>query len=185
MWYGEKVILGPVQREYLPKYVEWLNDWEVARFLMPGIPLPLNLERETEWFESLGKDKENIVLAILTRADKQMIGNCGLHRIDLKNRSAVFGIFIGDKNYWGKGYGTDATRTMLKFAFEELGLNRVELWVYDFNTRAIRAYEKVGFQRDGVRRQGLYREGTFHDEILMCILRDEWLALQKAGGARQ
>lgn len=176
MFCGEKVQLAAVQREYLPKYVEWLNDWEVARFLMPGIPLPLNLEREIAWFESLSQDKENIVLAILTRADKQLIGNCGLHRIDLKNRSATYGIFIGDKNYWGKGYGTDATRVLLEFAFEELGLNRVELWVYAFNTRAQRAYEKVGFQRDGVRRQGVYREGQFHDEILMSILRDEWLA---------
>lgn len=176
MWLGEKIILGPVQREYLPKYVEWLNDWEVSRFLMPGIPMPLNIENETQWFESLGKDKDNIVFAILTRADRQLIGNCGLHRIDWKNRSAIFGIFIGDKNYWDKGYGTDATRVMLKFAFEELGLYRVELEVYAFNARAQRAYEKVGFQRDGVRRQGLYREGKFHDEILMGILREEWQA---------
>jgi RimJ/RimL family protein N-acetyltransferase len=176
MFHGEKVTLGPVQREYLPKYVEWLNDWEVARFLMPGIPFPLNIEAETEWFESRGKDRDNIVFAILARAENQLIGNCGLHRIDWKNRSAIFGIFIGDKNYWGKGYGTDATRTCLRFAFEELGLNRVELEVYDFNTRALRAYEKAGFQRDGVHRQGLYREGKFHDEILMCILRDEWRA---------
>ena len=174
MWHGEKVILGPVQREYLPKYVAWLNDWEVSKFLAPGIPLPLTMESETEWFESRRKDKDNIVFAILTRAENKLIGNCGLHRIDLKNRSAIFGIFIGDKNYWSKGYGTDATHTLLRFAFEELGLNRVELGVYDYNPRAIRSYEKGGFWRDGVRRQGLYREGKLHDEILMCILREEW-----------
>lgn len=179
MWRGEKVLLGPIEREYLPRYVEWLNDWEVRQFLAPGMPVPLNIEDENEWFEARRKDKDNIVFAILTRADDQVIGNCGLHRIDLKNRSAVLGIFIGDKGYWGKGYGTDATQTLLQFAFAELGLNRVELEVYAFNPRAIRSYEKAGFVRDGVRRQALYRGGRFHDIYLMSILRQDWNARVK------
>ncbi len=178
MWRGDKVELGPVQREYLLKYVEWLNDWEVSRFLTPGIPFLLNLDDETDWFERQRQDKDNIVFAILTLPEKQLIGNCGVHRLDWKNRSGLFGIVIGDKNYWNKGYGTDATRTLLRFAFEQLGLNRVELEVYDFNPRAIRAYEKAGFRRDGVRRQALYRDGAFHDVYLMGILREDWDALK-------
>ncbi len=178
MWRGDKVELGPVQREYLLKYVEWLNDWEVSRFLTPGIPFLLNLDDETDWFERQRQDKDNIVFAILTLPEKQLIGNCGVHRLDWKNRSAVFGIVIGEKNYWNKGYGTDATRTLLRFAFEQLGLNRMELEVYDFNPRAIRAYEKAGFRRDGVRRQALYRDGAFHDVYLMGILREDWDALK-------
>jgi RimJ/RimL family protein N-acetyltransferase len=178
MWCGEKVQLAAVQRDYLPKYVEWLNDWEVSQFLMPGIPFPLNIENETDWFEQRRKDKDNIIFAILTLAENHVIGNCGMHRIDLKNRSANMGIFIGDKNYWGKGFGTDATRTLLHYAFEQLGLNRVELEVYDFNPRAIRSYEKAGFRRDGVRRQALYRGGKFHDIYLMGILREDWEALK-------
>ena len=174
MWHGEKVELAAVQREYLPRYVEWLNDWEIARYLMPGMPQPITLEGEVEWFESRQKDRNNFVFAILARPDKNLIGNCGLHNVDLKNRCAVFGIFIGDKEYWSKGYGTDATRTMLRFAFEQLGLNRVELEVYDFNPRALRAYEKAGFRRDGTRRQALYRDADFHDIHLMGILRAEW-----------
>ncbi len=179
MFRGEKIQLAAVQREYLPKYVEWLNDWQVAQFLMPGTPAPMNLEDETTWFENRSKSKDSFVFAILTLDENKLIGNCGLHNVDLKNRKAVFGIFIGDKNYWGKGYGTDATRTLLRFGFEELGLNRVELEVYAFNPRAQRAYEKAGFRRDGVHRQGLYRDGKFHDEIIMCILRAEWDALKK------
>lgn len=174
MWQGELVELGPIQREYLPKYVEWLNDWEVIRYLAPGVPMPMNLEDETEWFQRHRGDKTSTIFAILALPEKQLIGNCGLHELDWKNRMAVFGIFVGDKNYWGKGYGTDATRTLLRFAFQELGLNRVELEVYDFNPRAIRAYEKAGFRRDGVRRQRLYREGAFHDSYMMSILREEW-----------
>lgn len=179
MFRGEKIQLAAVQREYLPKYVEWLNDWETAQLLAPGIPYPLNIEDETEWFERQRTAKDQRVFAIVTLDKNQIIGNCGLHQMDWKNRRAVFGIFIGDKSYWGKGYGTDATRTILQYAFEQLGLNRVELWVYDFNLRAIRAYEKSGFRREGVRRQGLYRNGAFHDEIMMGILREEWEKLNR------
>jgi RimJ/RimL family protein N-acetyltransferase len=171
---GEKIQLAAVQRGYLPKYVEWLNDWEVAQFLKPGIPMPFNIEDETDWFENRRKSKDNLVFAILTLADNKLIGNCGLHNINFKNRKAVFGIFIGGKDYWNKGYGTDATKTLLRFAFEELGLNLVELEVYAFNPRAIRAYEKAGFRQAGVHRQGLYRNGKFHDEYIMSILREEW-----------
>ncbi len=178
MWRGDKVELGPVQREYLPKYIEWLNDWEVNRFLTPGGPYLFNLDDETDWFEQRRKDKNSMVFAILALPEKQLIGNCGLQNLDWKNRTAVFGIFIGDKDYWNKGYGSDATRTLLRFAFEQLGLNRVELDVYDFNPRAMRAYEKAGFRRDGVRRQALYRDGAFHDVHLMGILREDWDALK-------
>ncbi len=174
MWRGEKVELGPVQREYLPKYVEWFNDWEMSRFMKPGMPRGLTLEDEIEWYERQAKDSNSIVFAILTLPEKKLIGDCGLHGIDLKNRTGIYGIFIGDKDYWGKGYGTDATRTLLRFAFEQLGLNRVELEVFDYNPRAVRAYEKAGFRRDGVRRQALYRDGEFHDIYLMGILRADW-----------
>jgi len=181
MFRGEKVQLAAVQREYLPQYVEWLNDWEVSQYLMPGTAVPFSVEDENEWFDHQRKEDGSFVFAILALPDNKLIGNCGLNRVDMKNRSGVFGIFIGDKNYWNKGFGTDATRSLLRFAFEELGLNRVELEVYDFNLRAMRAYEKAGFRRDGVRRQGLYRNGQFHDEIIMCILREEWNALYPPG----
>ena len=84
------------------------------------------------------------------------------------------GIFIGDKNYWSKGYGTDAMRTLLRFAFGEANLHRVELEVFAFNPRAIRTYEKAGFELEGVRKQALFREGAWHDEHIMATLRDEW-----------
>jgi RimJ/RimL family protein N-acetyltransferase len=178
MFRGEKIQLAAVQREYLPKYVEWLSDREVAQFLNPGILMPLNIENETDWFENQRKSKDGFVFAILTLAENKLIGNCGLHNVSWKNRKATFGIFIGDKNYWSQGYGTDATKTILRFGFEELGLNLIELEVYAFNPRAIRAYEKAGFRQAGVHRQGLYRDGKFHDEYIMSILRDEWAISQ-------
>ena len=179
MFNGELIILGPIQRDYLPHYVEWLNDWEVRKFLAASLPQPLTLQDEEDWFNRHRGDKDSLVFAILANGEGRLIGNCGLDQIDWTNRHAVFGIFIGDKNYWGKGYGTDATRTVLRYAFEEAGFHRIELVVFDFNPRAIRVYEKVGFRLEGTRRQALYREGAWHDEHIMAILREEWDALNR------
>jgi RimJ/RimL family protein N-acetyltransferase len=176
MFSGELVTLGPIQREYLPRYVEWLNDWEIRRFLAPTLAHPYTMEDEEEWFNQQRQAKNEHHFAILTREQDQLIGNCGLHQIDGSNHNAILGIFIGDKNYWSKGYGTDATRTLLRFAFGEANLHRVELEVFAFNPRAIRMYEKVGFKLEGVRRQALFREGAWHDEHIMAILQDEWIA---------
>jgi len=178
MFTGEIVILGPIQKDYVPRYVEWLNDWEVRRFLAPNLPHPYSLQDEEDWFNRQRQENDSRVFAILTREEGRLIGNCGLHQIDWTNRNAIFGIFIGDKNYWGKGYGTDATRTILRYAFGEANLHRVELEVFSFNQRGIRVYEKCGFKLEGVRRQALYREGAWHDEHVMAILRQEWEALQ-------
>ncbi len=82
MWRGDKVELGPVQREYLAKYVEWLNDWETSRFVAAGVPALMNLEDETAWFEPRRKDQSSMVFAILALPEKQLIGNCGIHNLD-------------------------------------------------------------------------------------------------------
>jgi RimJ/RimL family protein N-acetyltransferase len=179
MFDGELVTLGPIQRDYLPRYVEWLNDWEVRRFLAPTLPHPYTIQDEEDWFNHQRNDQSSKIFAILTCAEGKLIGNCGLHQIDWSNRNAILGIFIGDKDFWGRGFGTDTTRTLLRYAFEEANLHRIELEVFSFNQRAIRVYEKVGFKLEGTRRQALYREGAWHDEHIMAILHDEWLALNK------
>ena len=179
MYTGELVKLGAIQREYLPCYVEWLNDWEVRRFMAPVLPHPFTLQDEEEWFNRQRGEQDARHFAILTRAEGRLIGNCGLHQIDWTNRHAIFGVFIGNKEYWGRGFGTDATRTLLRYAFEEANLNRVELEVFSFNTRAIHMYDKCGFKLEGTRRQALFREGQLHDEHIMAILRDEWQTLNR------
>jgi RimJ/RimL family protein N-acetyltransferase len=177
MFTGELVRLGPVERDYLPCYVEWLNDWEVRRFLTPTLPHPYTMQDEEDWFNRQRNESGSRYFAILTRAEGRVIGNCGLSQIDWTNQNAIFGIFIGDKNYWGKGFGTDATRALLRYAFDEANLRRIELEVFAFNPRGMRVYEKCGFKLEGTRRQALYREGQWHDEHIMAILRDEWAAL--------
>jgi RimJ/RimL family protein N-acetyltransferase len=176
MLIGERVRLRSIEREDLPTFVRWFNDPEVRQYLM--MYEPMSMAKEERWFEEMLERKNDFVFAIEAQIGEQWvpIGNVGLHRIDWKNRTAVFGIALGEKAYWGQGFGTDATRTMLRFAFEELNLHRVELEVFDFNSRAMRSYEKAGFRHEGTRRQALFRHGRYHDVHLMSILQSEYLS---------
>ncbi|MGE5675007.1 MAG: GNAT family N-acetyltransferase [Mycobacterium leprae] len=112
----------------------------------------------------------------------RLIGSVRLWRVSVRNRNAMLTIFIGDKNRWGKGYGTEALRLALHQAFGLMQLLRVELHVFEFNTRAIRSYEKVGFVREGARRGALVRNGRLHDILVMGILRDEFYAREAKVG---
>jgi RimJ/RimL family protein N-acetyltransferase len=176
MFTGKKVRLRAYRREDLPLALEYINDSEVKRNLAIGVPLPLKPEEEEKWYESLSVSKpETFSFAIETLEDSRYIGGCGFNRIDWKNRHAMVGIFIGEEQYRGRGYGTDAMRVLLKFAFNEMNLNKVRLEVFEFNARAVKSYQKCGFVTEGVLRQELFREGAYHGVVAMGILRDEWL----------
>jgi diamine N-acetyltransferase len=171
---GTKVRLRPIERDDLPRFVEWFGDPEVRRHL--AIYLPFSLAQEERWFENLQgrlERQEDVLLAIET-ADGVHIGNLGLHGINWKDRSAELGIAIGEKAYWNQGYGTDAIRTLLGLAFRELNLHRVFLRVDADNARAIRCYEKAGFQREGTSREAVFSEGSYRDQYVMSILESEF-----------
>jgi len=173
---GEKVRLRPIERDDLPRYVEWFADPEVRRHL--ALYLPFSLAQEERWFENLLERlerREDVVLAIET-AEGVHIGNVGLHRIDWRNRNAELGIAIGERSYWNQGYGTDAIRTLLSLAFREMNLHRVFLRVDADNARGIRCYEKAGFRREGVLREAVFKEGAYHDQYIMSILQSEFEA---------
>jgi len=120
------------------------------------------------------KDRYFFIIEMQKGEEWASIGTLDLFHLDWKNRVVNFGIAIGDKIYWGQGYGSDATCTALLFAFHELNLNRVELEVFEDNLRAIRCYEKIGFQHEGTRRKAFFRDGIYHDVVLMGILKDEF-----------
>lgn len=171
---GNKVRLRPVERDDLPRFVEWFGDPEVRRHLL--IYLPFSLAQEERWFEGLLRrlERQTDVLLAIETAEGVHIGNVGLHSIDWKNRNAEFGIAIGEKAYWGQGYGTDAARTILSLAFGEMNLHRVFLRVDANNPRGIRCYEKAGFQREGTLRQVVFKDGAYHDQYMMSILKSEF-----------
>ena len=171
---GERIYLRPVERDDAPLFVAWLNDPEVTETL--AMYRPINLATEEGFIAGVYKSEHDVVLGIVAKGDDQLVGVTGLHNIDWKNRQASFGISIGVKGEWDKGYGGEATRLMVGFAFETLNLHRVWLHVYDGNARAMHVYEQVGFCREGILRQARFHAGRYWDTITMAILADEWRA---------
>ena len=168
---GERVRLRAIEREDIPRFVEWLNDSEVTRYLT--MYLPFSRAQEEGWFEQHLNDEKSCVLAIETM-EGEHIGSVGLHDIQWKDRSAQLGVFIGERDLWGQGYGTDAIRALLRLAFHEMALHRITLRVFDFNLRAIRCYQKCGFSQEGCLREAHFTEGRYHDVLIMGILSPEF-----------
>jgi [ribosomal protein S5]-alanine N-acetyltransferase len=169
---GERVYLRPVEMEDVDRFVRWFNDPEVRTTI--SSTTPMSHLREREFVEKLYKDNRDVVLAVVAKERDVHIGVAGLHGIGMPNRSATFGIAIGEKTYWDKGYGTEATKLMLNYGFGTLALHRIMLLVYDFNPRGIHVYGKLGFKEEGRKRESVFRGGKFQDEILMGILESEW-----------
>lgn len=178
---GSKTRLRTLERDDLPHFVRWINDPETRRFMVARYPL--SLVEEEKWWEGFLERKNDHIFAIEAQ-DGTYIGNIGLHDLDWENRRAQLGIIIGEKAYWGKGYGSDAIRAMIGWAFNYLNLNRISLSVYAYNERAIRCYRKCGFQHEGTMRQARYTDGQYHDELVMGVLRDEFLLGYREGAQR-
>lgn len=168
---GEICYLTPVSSEFIDKYYLWINDPKVTNTLI--INPPMILEQEEKWFELLISRKNTYLFNIMTN-DNKIIGNTGMHNINSVDRNADFGIMIGEKDYWGKGYGTEVTKLMLIYGFYHLNLHSIYLNVYSYNKKGIRAYEKAGYKQDGVIRQNKFYKGVYKDTILMSVIRDEW-----------
>lgn len=169
---GEKVDLVAAERAYVPMYVKWINDPDVTRWLKTDPPL--SVEMEHAWVDRLRRERK-MTFTILTK-DGRPIGNLGIEDISWRYKRATIGIMIGEKELWGKGYGTDAIMTLLRYCFEELGIRRVELITDSENLRAQRAYQKCGFKVEGVMRQYRCKDGRAVDDVIMSILSSEWFA---------
>jgi diamine N-acetyltransferase len=182
MIFGKKIRLRPVQREDLPRYVDWFGDPEVVRFLESY--LGFSIEQENHWFDEMMKrppEEQSFAVEIPRRGGWQHIGGTSFMKVNWRVRSAEYGIVIGDKRFWHKGYGTDTTRTMLEHGFGTLNFNRIFLRVYVPNQWGIKAYERAGFTREGCMREAEYRNGSYEDVYIYSILRREWDAIRAAG----
>jgi RimJ/RimL family protein N-acetyltransferase len=167
---GKLVALGPFVRDDIALYHRWLNDFEVTRYYL-DTPRPQTLEERIAWYERLSAgDPYNIDFAIYELATMRPIGRVGLEDISYQHQRALFGILIGEKECWGKGYGTEATRLTLDYGFQTLGLHNIMLSVSSANTAAIRAYTRAGFRVIGVRRE-CRREGerTLDSVFMDCL----------------
>ena len=170
---GSQVYLRPLTGEDAAAFVPWINDAEVTRTLAVGAAV-MDRQAEQTWIEKTNASEHDVLFGIVVQGTDQLIGLIGLNQIDFRHQSASLGMMIGEKSMWGKGYGTEATKLVVRYAFEELHLNRVQLHVYEYNLRGIRVYEKVGFRWEGVLRQEHVYAGHFWDTVVMAILREEW-----------
>ncbi|MFH0878800.1 MAG: GNAT family protein [Lentisphaerota bacterium] len=177
---GELVRLTAEDPEPMAKlFSQWSADSEYSRLLDWDPARRFSVKSSLKWLEKDSENSNNHFFAIRTLDSDRIIGDIGLDGIRWPHRECFVGIGLGEREFWGKGYGTDALKIILRYAFTELNLHRVTLDVFEYNQRGVRSYEKAGFVREGRERGVLLREGRRWDVIYMGILRDDWLKHQK------
>jgi RimJ/RimL family protein N-acetyltransferase len=169
---GTKVALGPFLPEYLENRLAWLQDPEVSIYSNGTFRVP-SREYEKQVNEQFRGD-QGVLFAIYDVDTLTLIGEIGLSEINHGDGTAMFGINIGPKEYWNKGYGTEATKLVLDYGFRFLNLYNIALITFSFNERAIRAYQKAGFKENGRRRGALLLNGQRYDHVYMDCLANEF-----------
>jgi diamine N-acetyltransferase len=135
---------------------------------------PVTKQQLTEKMQQLASDPNAVVLTISSREDDQPLGQTALLRIDWVGRMAIFFLGIADKENWSKRYGSEAVKMIIKYAFDTLNLNRIQLHVAVENQAAVKIYQKQGFQIEGTLREAMYHEGRFSDFYVMGILKSAY-----------
>src|SRR3989338_10099822 len=171
---GKSINLRPFSRDDIPTLTRWINDPEVRVFLTAT--LPQTEKQEEEWFNKLGSDDKNIVLGIETK-DNVLIGSMGIYRIEWRDRICTTGALIGEKDYWGKGYGTDAKMILLDYIFNTLNLRKVCSAVIAYNKRSLRYSLHCGYKVEGIRRNHIFKKGRYWNQIELGLFKEEWLPI--------
>ena len=172
---GKKCYLSPNNTDDVQKFTEWVNDLEITVNLDLYNSI-INVDTERDLLNKLSKDHH---YSIIDNDSNELIGTCGFIEIDHLNQIAEIGIFIGNKNFLNKGYGTEALVLLLDYGFKALNLHNIMLKVYSFNERAIKSYEKIGFKNIGKRREALKRGIETYDIIYMDLLYKEFYEKNK------
>ena len=176
---GSEIYLRPMELgDVGGPYLSWLNDREITIYTETGT-FPTTAEQLEKYIRDTARGPDNVMLAIALRHNDEHIGNIKLGPINWLHRRGDMGILIGSRESWGHGYGTDAVRLIVDYAFATLGLHKVTLGVYADHGAAIRSYEKVGFRPEGTLKEHLFRDGRFYDKLVMGVLASEWIQAQK------
>lgn len=173
---GKSVILRPLIKSDVPTLTRWINDPKVREFVTSIFPK--TEEQEEEWLKNLASNENNIVLAIETK-EGTLIGSMGIHQINWKDRVCTTGALIGEKEYWGRGYGTDAKMALLDYIFNTLNLRKVCSSVYTYNKRSLHYSLHCGYKVEGTRRKHIYKSGKYWDVIELGLFKEEWLPIWK------
>jgi RimJ/RimL family protein N-acetyltransferase len=172
---GEKVKIRALEKDDLDSIMEHWNTYESRIGL--GLLVPMSSMMEADFIESVhnrAKTGKAYIFAIEDVKTGEFLGTCGIESINSVSRSAELGIAIHNPVNHSKGYGTDTMRCLLKFGFNILNLHRIELWVMEYNERAIHVYKKVGFKDVGRKREAHFLQGVYHNIVVMDILEEEF-----------
>ncbi len=175
---GQSVFLRPITEEDVDSIYECFQDEEIM--YMTGTRNILTKDQIREGLSRFNEDSTRCDFAICLVENSRVVGDLAIMEINLDDKKAIFRIALHRIEDCGKGYGAEAVQLVQQFSFEELQLNRLELQVYSHNIRGIKSYEKVGFKKEGTLRQSLYMNGKYSDEIIMSILRDEYMEFKKS-----
>ncbi len=167
MYEGRLVRLRAFERDELDANHAFVNDYETVRGMISGIPFPSSVADEQRWLEQQTSYTRGEYQFAIEDGGGDLVGRCGVIRLDWKNRMAEVAIMLGTP-YRGRGYGTEAMALLTSFCFREMNLHKVKVSVFDFNAAAIRCYEKCGFVREGVLRGEIFRDGAYRDVVLMA-----------------
>lgn len=171
---GNLIYLKKLDKEYLEQYWEELNNCSVESIVFTGTQQVFNKSDIATYLEDISTDKSRIDFLVFDKVTNKIVGEVVINDIYRNNRSANMRILINRKEYFNKGYGSEALILSLNYGFGMLNLHRIELEVFPFNERAIHVYEKIGFKREGIRRDGCYFNNKYYDMIIMSILEEEF-----------
>ncbi|HET6892086.1 MAG TPA: GNAT family protein [Pyrinomonadaceae bacterium] len=168
---SEQVRLGPVVESDLPVLFQWINDRDLVLSSAPY--KAVDFADHEAWFKDIRSRGDVVVFAIRLKDSDRLVGTCQLHSVHRIHRSAQLQIRLGDAQYRGKGFGSQAIRLLVRHGFRDLGLHRIYLHVLQNNLAAIRTYQKAGFQTEGCLRKAAFIDGQFLDVIVMGLLADD------------
>lgn len=179
---SERLTLEPLREEDVDDIMTWVNDPDIIGNIATFSLNYFTREEELAYIKRMQESKDDHVFSI---RDKNIntyhyIGQAGIHQIYRRSRTGRLAIVIASKEDMGKGYGTEAIRTLLDYAFAKDGLNLHKIWllVFESNERSLRTYERVGFIKEGVLREEYYHKKCYHNMVRMSILASEWEGTQ-------
>ena len=169
---GNKLYLRPLEKSDLNEnYLKWINCPEVTEYMETGT-FPTSMEKLEEYYRKMNTSPNHIILAIVDIGTDYHIGNITLNNINWVNRIANIGIMIGNKDYWGKEYGTEAVKLITRYAFTVLNLHKIWASMYEEHKASVKAFDKAGFSIEGCLKNELYQKGRYHNRIIMSIINE-------------
>lgn len=168
---GKKTTLQAVDKENIEQLRNWRNDPKLRKYFREYREISKNMQNN--WYEKINQDDNQVNFQIHDKETNKLIGHCGLYYINWVHRHAEFGIYVGDFDFRNGGYGSDALRTLIKYGFEDLNLNKIWCEVYT-NNDSLKVYKHLGFIDEGVLRQSYFNEGKYWDSNVLSILRSEY-----------